>query len=119
MCNPPFYASQEQIQTSLDAKASPPLSLCTGTDHELITPGGELYFIQQYFNESLEVPNSVIRWFTCLIGKKQDLFILLEWMKKRKKELELSKVLELKHFTFNLGQTSRWILAWRFSWNFS
>lgn len=53
MCNPPFYSSREEIEKSTTEKEFSPSAVCTGTDTEMITPGGESAFVRQMVTESL------------------------------------------------------------------
>jgi 23S rRNA (adenine1618-N6)-methyltransferase len=45
MCNPPFYASQEEMLNSAETKSHVPFSACTGAAVEMIAPGGEVEFV--------------------------------------------------------------------------
>ncbi|KAI9507334.1 hypothetical protein F5148DRAFT_1149830 [Russula earlei] len=45
MCNPPFYASADEIQLSAAAKELRSSAICTGAEVEMITPGGEEAFV--------------------------------------------------------------------------
>ena len=53
MCNPPFYSSREEMEKSAAEKEFSPSAVCTGTDTEIITPGGESAFVRQMVTESL------------------------------------------------------------------
>ena len=53
MCNPPFYGSREEVLQSAEAKELGPSAVCTGTDNEMITPGGEVAFVRLTVEESL------------------------------------------------------------------
>ncbi len=52
MCNPPFYGSREEVFRSADAKELGPSAVCTGTDNEMITDGGEAKFVAKMVKES-------------------------------------------------------------------
>lgn len=53
MCNPPFYADREEVLRSAEAKELEPNAVCTGTENEMITPGGEVAFVGKIIKESL------------------------------------------------------------------
>lgn len=55
MCNPPFYASEAEIEESAAGKAQEPNSVCTGAVHEMVTEGGEERFVLQMLEESTMV----------------------------------------------------------------
>jgi 23S rRNA A1618 N6-methylase RlmF len=54
MCNPPFYSSQEEVNKSAQDKELAPYAVCTGADVEMITPGGEAFFVCQIVQGSLQ-----------------------------------------------------------------
>lgn len=54
MCNPPFYASREEVLQSTEAKEFSPSAVCTGADNEMITPGGEVAFVATMVKESIQ-----------------------------------------------------------------
>lgn len=53
MCNPPFYSSKEELEQGRENKELEPSAVCTGSDTEMITEGGEYGFIERIINESL------------------------------------------------------------------
>jgi methyltransferase len=55
MCNPPFYASRQEMEEGMDIKAVGPHAAPTASSNELITRGGEVAFISQMITESLEL----------------------------------------------------------------
>ena len=61
MCNPPFYDSQEDIDSRRLAKTAEPNGTCTGTDREMITVGGEEGFLSRMIEESF-VYRSRVSW---------------------------------------------------------
>lgn len=128
MCNPPFYASHDEMIQSAEAKTLPPSSVggvlllsrsslfqtrsnyvqtCTGTESEMVTPGGEVAFVTRMIDESLHLRDRVT-WYTSMLGKLSSV-------------AELVKML-IKHDNHNYavtefvqgGKTKRWALAW--SW---
>ena len=63
MCNPPFFNDREEASgiKSRSDKRSLPHSVCTATDDESITEGGEVAFVRKIIEESMELKHSV-RW---------------------------------------------------------
>ena len=85
MCNPPFYESKEEVDQGLENKELEPSSVsnmikqfihihsfmvkvCTGSTNEMITPGGELQFISQIINESLEYKDRIMQVLSSCCG---------------------------------------------------
>ncbi|GAA5932418.1 hypothetical protein JCM1841_001381 [Sporobolomyces salmonicolor] len=81
MCNPPFYASQDEIAASLAAKELEPFAVCTGASNEMLTPGGEVAFVSRMIDESLSLGSTKIRWFTSLLGKFSSISPLVDLLK--------------------------------------
>ena len=54
MCNLPFYSSVEDIEKSADEKNFEPTSVCTGSEIEMITMGGEEHFVKRMVEESFK-----------------------------------------------------------------
>ncbi|GAA5990356.1 hypothetical protein JCM10908_007330 [Rhodotorula pacifica] len=106
LCNPPFYASLEEIATSEAGKAQLPFAVCTGADNEMVTPGGEVAFVSRMIQESQTLGQANIRWFTSLLGKYSSITPLVNELKRRK---------ILNYHVSSLptrGHTTRWVLAW-------
>lgn len=107
MCNPPFYSSHEEMAQSAEAKARVPSSVCTGTEVEMVTPGGEVAFVTRMIEESLQLRNK-IQWYTSMLGKLSSVSVLVETL--------------MKHDNHNYAvtefvqgsKTKRWAIAW--SW---
>ena len=53
MCNPPFYSDRAEVLRSAEAKELGPNAVCTGADTEMLTPGGEVAFVNKMVQESL------------------------------------------------------------------
>ena len=68
MCNPPFYASREDMRSSTASKSGPPSAVCTGADVEMIAEGGDAGFATRMVRESSRLRDRV-RWCTCMVGK--------------------------------------------------
>ncbi|EFQ99527.1 DUF890 domain-containing protein [Nannizzia gypsea CBS 118893] len=107
MCNPPFYESHEEMLQLAEEKEHEPLSVCTGAEMEMITPGGEVAFVKKMIQESLRLQEAV-RWYTSMLGKRSSLLSLID---------ELQR-LDNKNWAvteFIQGdKTKRWAIAW--SW---
>ncbi|KAI9037421.1 DUF890 domain protein [Aspergillus affinis] len=107
MCNPPFYASRDELISSAEAKERPPFSACTGAEIEMVTGGGEVAFVSRMIEESLELRESVV-WYTSMLGKLSSVSVLVE------------KLIELKNHNYAVtefvqgNKTKRWAIAW--SW---
>src|SRR5690606_19613821 len=102
--NPPFFQNfEEQKQSYHDRE---PHSICTGTENEMITPGGEIEFVKILIRESLQL-NDRIQIFSSMVGKKSSLKYLIE-------EIKYNKIPYFTVTEFSQGQTSRWGIAWSF-----
>ncbi|GLB43625.1 putative protein of unknown function (DUF890) [Lyophyllum shimeji] len=53
MCNPPFYSSAEDVAQSEARKEHTAFGVCTGAPVEMITPGGEAWFVGTMVRESV------------------------------------------------------------------
>ncbi|KAJ3386194.1 hypothetical protein HDU92_002648 [Lobulomyces angularis] len=83
------------------------MRICMGVETEMITTGGEFEFILKLFEESLKFKSN-IRWFTSLIGKRENFFCLQNILK-NENEIKL-----LKFSNFKIGKTVRYMIAWSF-----
>jgi len=52
MCNPPFFANINEARQN-------PHTVCMGTSNELVTPGGEVSFVERMIEESLVLRHAV------------------------------------------------------------
>ncbi|KAL4876633.1 hypothetical protein BJY04DRAFT_222812 [Aspergillus karnatakaensis] len=108
MCNPPFYSSQSEMIASAEEKERPPFSACTGAEVEMVTEGGEVSFVAQMIDESLQLRERV-QWYTSMLGKLSSVSILAE------------KLIGLGNNNYAVTEfiqgtkTRRWAIAW--SWN--
>lgn len=61
MCNPPFFSDREEAigDNSRTGRRPLPFSICTATDGESITEGGEVEFVKKMLEESLELKNKI------------------------------------------------------------
>lgn len=106
MCNPPFYASQEELTQSAEAKTQKPSQTCTGADVEMVTSGGEVAFVTRMISESMQLRNEV-QWYTSMLGKLSSVTTLVETlMKNNNHNYAVTELVQ--------GKTKRWALAW--SW---
>ncbi|KDQ17001.1 hypothetical protein BOTBODRAFT_30380 [Botryobasidium botryosum FD-172 SS1] len=106
MCNPPFYASKEEIALLAGAKEFDPHAVCTGSTLEMITEGGEVGFVKRMIEESRTVPLRC-RWFTSLLGKLSSVVEVVEMLKNI--GVDNYGITE-----FVQGHTRRWGVAWSF-----
>lgn len=107
LCNPPFYASREEATQSAAAKEFLPNAICTGTDVEMITPGGEEAFVSKMVDESIMLGQRC-RWYTSMAGKQSSLTALVTLL--RTHSITNYALTELVQ-----GHTRRWALAWSFT----
>jgi len=106
MCNPPFYASMEEVAQSTEAKEYEPSAVCTGAQVEMVTPGGEASFVSGMFKESLR-HGMRCRWYTSMLGKMTSLPSIVGLL--REHQVDNYAITE-----FVQGQTRRWAIAWSF-----
>ncbi|CAK7262668.1 hypothetical protein SEPCBS119000_000091 [Sporothrix epigloea] len=115
MCNPPFYASADEMAASAAAKQQPPHSACTGAPVEMVySPlagcdvGGEIAFVGRVLAESL-VLRSRVGWYTVMLGKLASLTTLVAQL--RAHGIDNYAVTAL---LYHGGKTRRWALGWSF-----
>ncbi|KAF4183470.1 hypothetical protein CNMCM8694_004974 [Aspergillus lentulus] len=107
MCNPPFYASREEMVASAEAKERPPFSACTGAEVEMVTEDGEIAFVYRMVEESLRLRERVV-WYTSMLGKLSSVSVIVE------------KLMEYGNNNYAVtefvqgSKTRRWAVAW--SW---
>jgi 23S rRNA A1618 N6-methylase RlmF len=100
MCNPPFFDNMDEADTNPEAS-------CMGSANEMVFPGGEVAFIGNMIEESVELQNRVL-WFTSMVGRKASLRKLLALL--REHQVQNTRTTE-----FFQGRTKRWGIAWTFS----
>ncbi|KAJ5108270.1 hypothetical protein N7456_004945 [Penicillium angulare] len=108
MCNPPFYASQEEMTTSAEGKSQAPNSICTGAEVEMITPGGEAAFVTRMVDDSLQTRDQ-IQWYTSMLGKLSSVTAVVDTLMKRE-----NKNYAVTEFVQG-NKTKRWAVAWSWS----
>lgn len=107
ICNPPFYSSASDLQTSAEKKSKPPNSACTGSPNEMVTPGGEVAFVSRMIGESLVLWVRV-QWYTSMVG-------LLSSLKPLIQRLQTEGCTNWAVGELVQGnKTRRWVLGW--SW---
>ncbi|MDP5031603.1 23S rRNA (adenine(1618)-N(6))-methyltransferase RlmF [Paraglaciecola sp.] len=126
MCNPPFHASAAQAisgtqrknrnlgrnkqKRGVTADKQPSTSLnhlnFAGQQNELWCNGGEVAFIRKMINES-QLFAKQVRWFTCLVSKKEHLTLLYQ-------QLEKVNANEVKTVNMSQGSKISRFIAWRF-----
>lgn len=114
ICNPPFYASWEEVEQAFQKKiknlkrrnSKREIPNFGGQSHELWCNGGEAGFISHMIVESGLFPTSCF-WFSTLVSKKSNLKYIYE-------KIHEVKAVEAK--TIEMGQGNKWsrIVAWTF-----
>lgn len=115
MCNPPFHDSPEAARASTTRKVrnlgknrgmrgAVPLNF-GGRQNELWCKGGEVAFIRQMIQESVDHAEQV-QWFTSLVSKTESLPPL-------KRSLQKIHTAEVKVISMAQGNKQSRILAWR------
>ncbi|RAL61080.1 hypothetical protein DID88_010421 [Monilinia fructigena] len=107
LCNPPFYASAEDLASSASLKQRPPFTACTGSDTEMVCEGGEVSFVSRMIDESLKLRDRV-QWYTSMLGKFSSLSKIIEQLKENK--VDNYAVTEFVQGS----RTRRWAVAWSF-----
>ncbi|KAH3870787.1 RNA N6-adenosine-methyltransferase mettl16-like isoform X2 [Dreissena polymorpha] len=109
MCNPPFYSDHLEAQGITTARSddrSDASSISTASEVESIAWGGEVRFVSQMIEESLQLKNR-IRVYTSLLGKKNSVQAVKDFLQKK-------KVPKFATTEFCQGKTMRWGIAWTF-----
>ena len=107
MTNPPFYSSKADMQASYGAKTLPPSAVCTGSDNEMICPGGDVGFVSRIITESLKLQDQV-QWYTAMLGKLSSLQQIVAKLKEHNITNFAVTCLQAGH------KTKRWAVAWSF-----
>ncbi|PBK81416.1 hypothetical protein ARMGADRAFT_1144294 [Armillaria gallica] len=107
MCNPPFYASLDEVTLSAEGKAMDPNAVCTGAPVEMVTPGGEAAFVRQIVRESRQL-GARCRWYTSMLGKMSSMTEVVDLLK----ELLIDNYAITE---FVQGHTRRWAIGWSFT----
>ena len=107
MCNPPFYESKADMLTSAALKQRRPFTACTGSETEMVTPGGEVAFVSHMIEESIILQGRV-QWYTSMLGKFSSLGTVVKILKD--KGVGNYAVTEFVQGS----KTRRWGVAWSF-----
>lgn len=114
ICNPPFHASQEEANKSTNRKnknlnpnITKPVLNFGGKNNELWCEGGEITFIQNMINESINYSYQVT-WFTTLVSKETSLKPIYQSLKN-------IKATSIKTIPFTNGNKTTRIVAWKFN----
>ncbi|KIY62376.1 hypothetical protein CYLTODRAFT_438918 [Cylindrobasidium torrendii FP15055 ss-10] len=107
MCNPPFYASLEEVKRSAEGKALEPNAACTGAPVEMITAGGEAEFVGRMVKESVQ-HGTRCRWYTSMLGMLSSVTHVVGVIKEH-------NITNYAITEFIQGQTRRWAVGWSFT----
>jgi len=116
MTNPPFFSDSYNDSFEDDTKKPHNSTfhqkkLCSSIANEAVVEGGEVAFVKQIVEESLQT-NVCIDIYTVMLGKRKS-FLDLKYLFKDYAEKKL-----ISSFTYTelcQGNTKRWALAWSFS----
>lgn len=111
MCNPPFYASQEEAKEANTQKIKglgkeSVARNFSGMHHELWYTGGEKAFLHNYLYQSSLIKTQCF-WFTTLVSKKKN-------VKSMYASLEKLGAKEIKTIPMQQGNKISRIVAWTF-----
>lgn len=107
MTNPPFYESEADMVARAAIKSRPPSTACTGHSVEMVTPGGEVAFVDRILTESLTLRTRVT-WYTAMLGFLSSVATVLTRL--RDHGVDNVAVTELVQGS----KTRRWAVAWSF-----
>ncbi|KAL6708074.1 hypothetical protein ACN47E_003508 [Coniothyrium glycines] len=109
ICNPPFFSSTAEMASSLSgtSKSHAPSTVCTGSENEMVCPGGDVAFVTRILHESL-VLREQVSWYTSLLGKLSSLKTIIALLKSH----------NITNFAVGVidtgGSTRRWVVGWSF-----
>ena len=114
ICNPPFFASREEVLAKTTQKlrnlgkevSGKPVQNFSGQNNELWCDGGEKAFITNYIYESKHFKSQAV-WFTTLVSNKDNLKPLQSLLKR-------SEAAEVRVIQMEQGNKISRILAWRY-----
>ncbi|KAK4506114.1 hypothetical protein PRZ48_004079 [Zasmidium cellare] len=73
MTNPPFYTDHAEFLASYNTSSgSSPHPNTTGSENEMLTPGGDVGFVSRIVTESLQLRQKV-KWYTAMLSKLSSL----------------------------------------------
>lgn len=119
MCNPPFYASEAEMQELERGKAIPkPGTVLQARQHELVTPGGEVQFVTRMIQDSVDLNKQATEplktWFTSMLGRKSSVEELVRVLKENGIENYALHELVTSRGVQGGSTTRRWLLGWNF-----
>uniref|UniRef100_A0A182PKE1 U6 small nuclear RNA (adenine-(43)-N(6))-methyltransferase n=1 Tax=Anopheles epiroticus TaxID=199890 RepID=A0A182PKE1_9DIPT len=108
MCNPPFFDSSGKAMQPQDrtGRRREPSNASTGSIEELCTEGGEVTFISQIIDESVQLKDR-ISVYTTMIGHKKSFDTI-------QRVLNNASIHNTAGSRFCQGNTTRWAVAWSF-----
>ena len=81
------------------------MKTCTGAEVEMVTHGGEVAFVKQMIDESLQLRDR-IQWYTSMLGKLSSINVLVDMLIKH-------GITNFAVTEFEQGsKTKRWAVAW-------
>lgn len=107
MCNPPFFASADDVAASRALKSASPSAAPTAAINEEVTEGGEEEFIGRMIDESAHPDaRGRVGWYTSLVGRYESLRSLVPRV----------RAVTDNYYVVSLRQasTARWVLIWGF-----
>ena len=107
MTNPPFYDSKADMLASYGNKTASASAICTGSDNEMICPGGDVGFVSRIIEESLVLQDKV-QWYTAMLSKMSSLQQIVAKLKQHNINNFAVTCLQAGH------KTKRWAVAWCF-----
>ncbi|KAF2127499.1 hypothetical protein P153DRAFT_295321 [Dothidotthia symphoricarpi CBS 119687] len=109
ICNPPFFADEKDMQSSLkgEGKMWKPNAVCTGADVEMMCEGGDLGFVTRIVEESL-VLRERVGWYSSMLCKLSSAKSIVELLKKHGITNWAVGVVDTG------SATKRWVVAWSF-----
>ena len=109
MCNPPFFADEAEMQSSVkgEGKSQKPNAVCTGSENEMVYPGGDLAFVRRMIGESL-VLREKVTWYSSMLGKLSSAKSVIETLRQHGVANWAVGCLEPGN------ATKRWVVAWSF-----
>lgn len=107
MCNPPFFTSKQDMQATHENKKRSPSAVCTGTETEMITEGGDLGFVTRIIEESAKLRDDV-QWYSAMLGKLASVRAIV-------KRLKSAGVTNWAVTSLQAGNvTKRWAVGWSY-----
>jgi len=99
MCNPPFFESLREAGHN-------PATVLTGSNSELVHPGGEMAFIRGIIDDSAVLQKRVC-WYTTMVGCKRHVDDVIAAATE-------SGAQTVRQTVLRQGKTLRWCVAWSF-----